>query len=76
MMTATLEQTDIFQTAFIVVDVNDYLDVRQSPWIVFEQAGAVTARDSKVYVSPDLSNVLSAVSLRFPAKYTIEGKRK
>jgi hypothetical protein len=29
-----------------------------------------------VYVSPELSDVLHAVSLTFPAKYTMEGRRK
>lgn len=75
-MTATLEQIDVFQTAFVVIDVDDYLDVRQPAWIALEKVGAVSARDRKVYVSPELSDVLHAVALTFPAKYTIEGKRK
>lgn len=75
-MTATLEQTDVFQTTFVVIDVDDYLDVRRPAWIAFEKAGTVAARDKKVYVSPELSDVLCTVSLTFPAKYTMEGKRK
>lgn len=75
-MTATLEQVDIVQTEFVVIDVDDYLDVRRPAWRAFEKAGAVTARERKVYVSPELSDVLGTVSLRFPVKYTEEGQRK
>ena len=75
-MSATLEQIDVFQTAFVVVDVDDYLDVRQPAWIALEKVGAVSARDRKVYVSLELSDVLHAVSLTFPAKYTMDGRRK
>jgi hypothetical protein len=52
------------------------LDVRQPAWIALEKMGAVSAPDRKVYVSPELSDVLHAVSLTFPAKYTMEGRRK
>jgi hypothetical protein len=75
-MTATLERTEVFQTAFVVIDVDDYLDVRRSAWIGLEQSGAVVARDKKVYVNPELSPVLRALSLQFPTKYTADGKRK
>ena len=75
-MTAILEPTDIFQTAFVVIDVDDYLDVRRPGWSVLEKAGAVTARDKKVYVNPGLSDVLDSVSVKFPAKYTAHGKRR
>lgn len=69
-MTANLEErTDIFQTAFVVIDVNDYLDVRRPAWAALEKTGAVTARDRKVYVSPELSEVLDTLALTFPAKY-------
>jgi hypothetical protein len=52
------------------------LDVRQPAWIALEKVGAVSARDRKVYVSPELSDVLHTVALTFPAKYTTEGRRK
>ena len=58
-MTATLERVDIFSTAFLVIDVNDYLEVRRSDWADVERAGAVVARDGKVYISPDLAEILS-----------------
>ena len=34
-----------------VIDVDDYLDVCRPAWIILEKAGAVAARDRKVYVS-------------------------
>ena len=68
-MTETLERTDVLETAFVVVDVDDYLDVRQPPWTALEKPGAVEARDGKVHVNPDLVEVLSALSRAFPAKY-------
>lgn len=74
-MTATLERTDVVETAFVVVDVDDYLDVRQPAWTVLEKAGAVEARDRKVYVKAEASEVLSAVSRAFPAKYTLGAER-
>ena len=74
-MTATLEPTDVFETAFVVIDVDDYLDVRQPAWLTLEKPGAVEARGRKVYVNPELSEVLSAVSRTFPAKYTAHGAR-
>jgi hypothetical protein len=75
-MTATLESTDVFQTAFVVIDVDDYLDVRRPAWAALEKTGAVTARDRKVYVDPELSEVLEAVAGTFPVKYTPDGRRK
>lgn len=75
-MTETLERVDIFSTAFVVIDVNDYLEVRRSEWAAVERAGAVVARDGKVYISPDLAEVLSTVSSRFPSKYAVDGRRK
>jgi hypothetical protein len=75
-MTETLERVDIFTTAFLVIDVNDYLEVRRSEWSAVERAGAVVARDGKVYVSPDLVEILSSVSLKFPSKYAADGRRK
>jgi hypothetical protein len=74
-MTATLEPTEVFETAFVVLDVDDYLDVREPAWSALEKAGAVEARDRKVYVSPQLSDVLSAVARTFPTKYTARGGR-
>ena len=53
-MTETLERTDVLETAFVVIDVDDYLDVRQPGWTVLEKPGAVEARDGKVHVNPDL----------------------
>jgi len=70
-MTATLERPDAVETAFVAIDVDDYLDVRQPAWSVLEKAGAVEARARKVYVKPELSEVLSAVSRAFPAKYPL-----
>lgn len=70
-MTATLERPEVVETAFVVIDVDDYLDVRQAAWSVLEKAGAVEARDRKVHVNPQLSEVLSAVARTFPAKYTL-----
>ncbi|MEX2145622.1 MAG: hypothetical protein WED01_01250 [Candidatus Rokuibacteriota bacterium] len=75
-MTETLERVDIFSTAFLVIDVNDYLEVRRSEWADVERAGAVVARDGKVYISPDLADVLSTVSSKFPSKYGADGRRK
>ena len=75
-MTATLERVDIFSTAFLVIDVNDYLEVRRSEWTDVERSGAIVARDGKVYVSPDLVEVLSTVSSKFPSKYAVDGRRK
>ena len=75
-MTETLERVDIFSTAFLVIDVNDYLEVRRSEWAGVERSGAIVARDGKVYVSPDLAQVLSTVSSKFPSKYTADGRRK
>ena len=68
-MTETLERTDVLETAFIAIDVDDYLDVRQPGWAVLEKPGVVEARDGKVHVDPDLSEVMSAMSRAFPAKY-------
>jgi hypothetical protein len=67
-MTETLERTDVFEIAFVVIDVDDYLDVRQPGWALLEKPGAVEARDGKVHVNPDLFEVLSAMSRAFPAK--------
>ena len=75
-MLATVAPIDIVETAFVVIDVDDYLDVRQPEWRALEQAGAATARDRKVYVSPERREVLREVSARFPAKYTADDKRK
>jgi len=75
-MTVTLEPIGVFQTAFVVIDVNDYLDVRRPGWIVLEKAGGVMARDKKVYVKPELSDVLDSVSRAFPAKYTVHAKQE
>ena len=74
-MTATLERTGVFETAFVVLDVDDYLDIRLPAWVELEQAGGVEARDRKVYVRPELSDVLAAVAQMFPAKYTARGER-
>jgi hypothetical protein len=68
-MTGTLERSDVFETAFVVVDVDDYLDVRLPAWAALEQAGAVEARDRKVYMRRELLDVLAAVGRAFPAKY-------
>ena len=68
-MTETLERTDVLETTPVVVDVDDYLDVRQPAWAVLEKPGAVKARHGKVHVNPELREVLSAISLAFPAKY-------
>jgi hypothetical protein len=73
-MTATLELT-AGSEAFVVIDVDDYLDARQPAWIALEKAGAVKARDRTVYVNPTPSDVLSAVSRSFPTKYTERGER-
>src|SRR5688572_10879242 len=75
-MNETLERVDIFSTAFLVIDVNDYLEVRRSDWADVERAGAVVARDGKVYISPDLAEILSTVSSKFPSKYAADGRRK
>jgi len=69
-MTETLEPIEVFETAFVVVDVDDYLDVRQPAWLALEKSGALTARGRKVYVSPELTEVLDILSLTFPAKYS------
>ena len=74
-MTTTLERTDVFETAFVVVDGDDYLDARLPAWAALEQSGAVEARGRKVYVSAGASDVLAAVALAFPAKYTAPGER-
>lgn len=74
-MTTTLKPTDVLETAFVVIDVDDYLDVRQPAWLAVEKAGAVEARDRKVYVNPELADVLAAVSRTFPTKYTVLGVR-
>jgi hypothetical protein len=68
-MTETLERTDVLETTFVAIDVNDYLDVRQPAWAALEKPGAVEARDGKVHVNPELLEVLSAISRAFPAKY-------
>ena len=68
-MTETLERTDVLETASVVIDVDDYLDVRQPTWAVLEKPGAVEARDGKVHVNPELRDVLSAIARAFPAKY-------
>jgi hypothetical protein len=68
-MTETLERTEVRETASVVVDVDDYLDVRQPAWAVLEKPGAVEVRDGKVHVNPELHEVLSAISRAFPAKY-------
>ena len=68
-MTETLERTDVLETSFVVIDVDDYLDVRQSAWAVLEKRSAVEARDGKVHVNPERREVLSAISRAFPAKY-------
>jgi hypothetical protein len=65
----TLERTDALETAFIAIDVDDYLDVRRPAWTALEKPGAVEARDRKVYVNPELFEMLSAISRAFPAKY-------
>jgi hypothetical protein len=75
-MTETLERVDIFSTAFLVIDVNDYLEVRRAEWVDVERAGAVVARDGKVYISPDLTEILSTVASKFPSKYGADGRRK
>jgi chromate transporter len=75
-MTATLERVDIFSTAFLVIDVNDYLEVRRSEWTDVERSGAVVARDGKVYISPDLVEILSTVASKYPSKYAVDGRRK
>ena len=67
--TATLERTDIVETAPVAVDVNDYLDVRRPAWAAHEQSGAVTVRDRKVRLNPELSDVLEILASTFPAKY-------
>ena len=68
-MTETLERTDVLETAPVVIDVDDYLDVRQPTWAVLEKPGAVEARGGKVHVNPELREMLSAISRAFPAKY-------
>jgi len=68
-MTETLERTDVLEPASVVVDVDDYLDVRQPTWAVLEKPGAVEARGGKVHVNPELREVLSAISRAFPDKY-------
>jgi hypothetical protein len=68
-MTETLERTDVLETGFVVIDVDDYLDVRQSAWAALEKRSGVEARAGKVYVNPELLEVLSALSRAFPAKY-------
>ena len=68
-MPETLERTDVLETASVVIDVDDYLDVRQPTWAVLEKPGAVEARDGKVHVNPELLEVMSALSRAFPAKY-------
>ena len=68
-MTETLVRTDVRETTFVAIDVNDYLDARQPAWAALEKPGAVEARDGKVHVNPELLEVLSAVSRAFPAKY-------
>jgi hypothetical protein len=68
-MTETLERTDVLETTFVAIDVNDYLDVRRPAWTSLEKPGAVEARDGKVHVNPELREVLSAISRAFPAKY-------
>ena len=68
-MTETLERTDVLETASVVVDVDDYLDVRQPAWAMLEKPGSVEARDGKVHVNPERREVLSAISRAFPAKY-------
>lgn len=40
-MTETLERTDVLETASVVVDVDDYLDVRQPAWAMLEKPGSV-----------------------------------
>jgi hypothetical protein len=67
--TAALERTDIVVTAPVIVDVDDYLDVRRPAWAALERSGAVTARDRKAYVNPELSEVLDTLASAFPAKY-------
>ena len=69
-MTATLERTDALETTLVTIDADDYLDVRRPEWGVLEKPGAVEARDRKVYVNPELVEVLAALSRAFPAKYT------
>jgi hypothetical protein len=54
-MTETLERTDVLETASVVIDVDDYLDVRQPTWAVLEKPGAVEARDGKVHVNRNCS---------------------
>jgi len=64
-----MERTDVLETAFVVIEVDDYLDVRQSPWAAFEKPGTLEVRDGKVHVNPELLEVLSAIARAFPAKY-------
>ena len=68
-MTETLVRTDVLETTFVAIDVNDYLDARQPAWAALEKPGAVEARGGKVQVNPELGEMLSAISRAFPAKY-------
>jgi len=68
-MTETLERTDVLETGFVVIDVDDYLDVREPAWAALEKRSMVEARSGKVYVNPELLEVLSALARAFPAKY-------
>jgi len=68
-MTETLERSDVLEAASLVVDVDDYLDVREPAWAVLEDRSAVEAREGKVYVKLELREVLSALARAFPAKY-------
>jgi hypothetical protein len=68
-MTETLERVDVLEAAPVVVDVDDYLDVREPAWAVLEARSAVKAREGKVYVNAELLEVLAALSRAFPTKY-------
>ena len=68
-MTETLERTDVLETGFVVIDVDDYLDVREPAWAALERRSMVEARSGKVYVNPELLEVLSTLTRAFPAKY-------
>jgi hypothetical protein len=68
-MTATLERPGVVATVFVVIDADDYLDVRQPAWSVLEKAGAVEAQAGKVHVRPEAPEVLTALRRALPAKY-------
>jgi len=43
--------------------------VREPAWAALEKRSMVEARSGKVYVNPELLEVLSALARAFPAKY-------